>query len=60
MVVVQAMIIIIMTGIIVTSYVKCGIFIITLNLFFDVFHQSFTSIAQSMKIVRKLSQNLQN
>ena len=34
--------------------------IIVLNLLFYVIHQSFLSIAQSMKIVRKLSQNLQN
>ena len=59
-VVAQPQIIIILIDIIVASYVKWGIFMITLNLLFYVIHQSFLSIAQSMKIVRKLSQNLQN
>ena len=53
-VVVQSMIIIIITDIIVASIVKWEIFIMTLNLLFYVNHQSFMSIAQSMKTVRKI------
>ena len=48
-VVAQPQIIIILIDIIVASYVKWGIFMITLNLLFYVIHQSFLSIAEKIE-----------